>query len=154
MENKRASVPEGFERRPEEKAAFARKELKQAVAQTVSFRPGRGPGRPGGPGAEVEKADNIKGTASRLLQYFSGAKKQLAGLIVSVIAVTLLALAAPAMQGAAIDSIQTHDWPLLYRCAGLLLGWQKFILMMLFLTPVIALPVSIAACYYLGSIYG
>ena len=122
MENKRASVPEGFERRPEEKAAFARKELKQAVAQTVSFRPGRGTGRPGGPGTEVEKADNIKGTASRLLQYFSGAKKQLAGLIVSVIVVTLLALAAPAMQGAAIDSIKTHDWPLLYRCAGLLLG--------------------------------
>ena len=122
MENKHTSVPEGFERRPEEKAAFVRKEMKQAVAQTLSFRPGRGPGRPGGPGTEIEKADNIKSTASRLLRYFSGAKKMLSGLIVSVVAVTLLSLAAPAMQGSAIDSIKAHDWPLLYRCAFLLLG--------------------------------
>ena len=119
-ENKRKSVPEGFEKRPEEKASFARKELKQAVAQTVSFRPGRGPGR--GPGAETEKADNIKDTASRLLRYFSAAKKQLTGLIAAVIAVTLLSLAAPAMQGSAIDSIKAHDWPMLYRYAMLLLG--------------------------------
>ncbi len=122
METKRAPVPEGFERRPEEKATFVRKELKQAVAQTVSFRPGRGPGRPGDPGAEIEKAGNVKGTASRLLRYFSGAKKQLVGLIAAVVAVTLLSLAAPAMQGAAIDSIKAHDWTLLYRFAFLLLG--------------------------------
>lgn len=122
-EHTHASVPEGFERRPEEKASYLRQELKQAVAQTVSFRPGRGPGGPGrGPAAEIEKAENVKGTAARLLRYFSGAKKQLAGLIASVVAVTLLSLAAPAMQGSAIDSIKAHDWPLLYRCAFLLLG--------------------------------
>ena len=121
-ENKHAPVPEGFERRPGEKAAFVRKELKQAAAQTLSFRPGRGPGRPGGPGAEIEKAGNVKDTATRLLRYFSGAKKELAGLIAAVIAVTLLSLAAPATQGAAIDGIKAQDWPLLYRCAFLLLG--------------------------------
>ena len=120
MANKQDSLPKGFEKRPDEKLAVTRGDLKQAVAQTVNFRPGRGgPGR--GP-AEIEKADNIKGTASRLLKYFSGAKKQLAGLIVAVVAVTLLSLAAPAMQGRAIDSIKAHDWSLLYRCVFLLLG--------------------------------
>ncbi len=122
MESRHKPVPEGFERRPQEKASFVRKELKQAVAQTVSFRPGRGPGRPGGPGAEIEKAGNIKGTVSRLLRYFGSVKKQLIALIAAVIGVTLLSLAAPAMQGSAIDSIKAHDWPLLYRCAFLLLG--------------------------------
>lgn len=120
MAIKQDSLPKGFEKRPDEKLAVTRSDLKQAVAQTVNFRPGRGgPGR--GP-AEIEKADNIKGTASRLLKYFSGAKKQLAGLIVAVVAVTLLSLAAPAMQGRAIDSIKAHDWSLLYRCVFLLLG--------------------------------
>ncbi len=120
MANKQDSLPKGFEKRPDDKLSVTRSDLKQAVAQTVNFRPGRGgPGR--GP-AEIEKADNIKGTASRLLKYFSGAKKQLAGLIVAVIAVTLLSLAAPAMQGRAIDSIKVHDWSLLYRCVFLLLG--------------------------------
>ena len=120
MANKQDSLPKGFEKRPDEKLSVTRSDLKQAVAQTVNFRPGRGgPGR--GP-AEIEKADNIKGTASRLLKYFSGAKKQLAGLIVAVVAVTLLSLAAPAMQGRAIDSIKAHDWSLLYRCVFLLLG--------------------------------
>ena len=123
MEKKNASLPEGFERRPGEKPGFIRQELKQAAAQTVSFRPGRGPG-PGGPGrfGEIEKAQNGKDTAKRLLRYFSAAKKQLIGLISAVVAVTLLSLAAPAVQGGAIDGIKAHDWPLLYRDAALLLG--------------------------------
>ncbi len=121
MEKINTSVPAGFERRPEEKAGFVKKEIKQAVAQTVSFRPGRGPGGPGRFG-EVEKAENVKDTAKRLLHYFSAAKKQLAGLIAAVVAVTLLSLAAPAMQGSAIDCIKDHDWPLLYRSACFLLG--------------------------------
>ncbi len=51
MERSNASLPAGFERRPEEKKEFIKKELWQAAAQTVSFRPGgRGPGGPGGPG--------------------------------------------------------------------------------------------------------
>ena len=123
MEKTQTSVPVGFERRPEEQKNVIKKEIKQAVAQTVSFRPGRGPG-PGGPGrfGEVEKAANVKDTAKRLLRYFSAAKKQLIGLIAAVVAVTLLSLAAPAMQGSAIDSIKAQDWPLLYRSAFLLLG--------------------------------
>ena len=123
MDMKQTSVPIGFERRPEEQKTVLKKEIKQAVAQTVSFRPGRGPG-PGGPGrfGEVEKAANVKDTARRLLRYFSAAKKQLIGLIAAVVAVTLLSLAAPAMQGSAIDSIKAQDWPLLYRSAFLLLG--------------------------------
>ena len=122
MEYANTSLPAGFERRPEGKqSGFVKKELKQAVAQAVNFRPGRGPGGPGRFG-EVEKADNVKETVSRLLRYFSVAKKQLAGLIVAVVAVTLLSLAAPAMQGSAIDSIKIQNWPLLYRSAFLLLG--------------------------------
>lgn len=124
MEEMNKNLPKGFERKPDDKISITGKDLKQAVAQTVSFRPGppgRGPGPGRGP-AEIEKADNFKDTMSRLLRYFSGAKKQLAGLIVAVVAVTLLSLAAPAMQGSAIDSIKAHDWPLLYRCAALLLG--------------------------------
>ena len=122
MENKGTPL-KGFERRPGENPGYIKKELKQAVAQTVNFRPGRGPG-PGGPGrfGEVEKAQNAKDTAGRLLRYFSAAKKQLIGLIAAVVAVTLLSLAAPAMQGSAIDSIKAQDWPLLFRCAFLLLG--------------------------------
>lgn len=42
------------------------------------------------------------------------------------------------------ESIRPSSW----------IGWILFIFMLLFLTPVIALPVSIAACYYLGPIYG
>ena len=127
MEKTNAPLPAGFERRPEEKTGFIKQEIKQAVAQTVSFRPGRpgpGPGGPGGPGrfGEIEKAENVKDTARRLLQYFSAAKKQLIGLIAAVVAVTLLSLAAPAMQGGAIDSIKAQDWPLLYRSAFCLLG--------------------------------
>ncbi len=123
METKKANVTAGFERKPDDKASLTRKDLKQAVAQTVSFRPGRaGPPGPGRGPAEIEKADNFKGTMSRLLRYFSSSKKQLVGLIVSVVAVTLLSLAAPAMQGSAIDSIKAHDWPLLYRCVAMLLG--------------------------------
>ncbi len=122
MEYANTSLPAGFERRPEGKqSGFVKKELKQAVAQAVNFRPGRGPGGPGRFG-EVEKADNVKETVSRLLRYFSVAKKQLAGLIVAVVAVTLLSLSAPAMQGSAIDSIKIQNWPLLYRSAFLLLG--------------------------------
>ncbi|MBR0136208.1 MAG: ABC transporter ATP-binding protein, partial [Clostridia bacterium] len=123
MDKINASVPAGFERRPDEGSVFIKKELKQAVAQTVSFRPGRGPG-PGGPGrfGETEKAQNVKGTAKRLFMYFSAAKKQLLGLIAAVVSVTLLSLAAPAMQGNAIDCIKAHDWPLLYRSAFMLLG--------------------------------
>ena len=122
MENKGTPL-KGFERRPGENPGYIKKELKQAVAQTVNFRPGRGPG-PGGPGrfGEVEKAQNAKDTAGRLLRYFSAAKKQLVGLIAAVVAVTLLSLAAPAMQGSAIDGIKAQDWPLLFRCAFLLLG--------------------------------
>ena len=122
MENSGTPL-KGFERRPGENPGYIKKELKQAVAQTVNFRPGRGPG-PGGPGrfGEVEKAQNAKDTAGRLLRYFSAAKKQLIGLIAAVVAVTLLSLAAPAMQGSAIDSIKAQDWPLLFRCAFLLLG--------------------------------
>ena len=69
MDMKQTSVPIGFERRPEEQKTVLKKEIKQAVAQTVSFRPGRGPG-PGGPGrfGEVEKAANVKDTARRLLR--------------------------------------------------------------------------------------
>ena len=34
------------------------------------------------------------------------------------------------------------------------IGWSIFILMTIFMTPVISIPITVAACYYLGPIYG
>ena len=87
----------------------------------MPMRPGRGPG-PRGMAAEVEKADNIGVTLKRLLTYFSHAKKLLAALVIAVVAVTLMSLAAPSVQGRAIDCIKDNLWNDLFRNAMLLLA--------------------------------
>ena len=67
MEKTQTSVPVGFERRPEEQQSVIKKEIRQAVAQTVSFRPGRGPG-PGGPGRFGEGEKAARSTAQMRIQ--------------------------------------------------------------------------------------
>ncbi|MBQ3141101.1 MAG: ABC transporter ATP-binding protein [Clostridia bacterium] len=85
------------------------------------MRPGPGRGGPGrGMGVMVEKPANAKKTLSRLVQYFQRAKKLLFMLMVSVVVVTLASLAAPALQGEAIDSIDFRLWDELGRCVILL----------------------------------
>ena len=117
------ALPKGFEKRPDTVKAAFKEAVKQAAAPGINFRPGRPQGGPGrGMGNEVEKAENVKGTMKRLLTYFRSEKKLLAGMLVSVVAVTLLSLAAPAVQGSAIDAIKDKAWDLLYQLAFTLLG--------------------------------
>ncbi len=116
------NLPKGFEKAPEQGAV----QYKKATAAgnntpaTVNFR-----GRPGGPGRgmgqTVEKAENIKGTLVRLLQYFQKAKKLLVMLLLSVVGVTLAGLFAPSLQGTAIDSIAEKEWDILANCVIVLL---------------------------------
>ena len=117
------NVPKGFEKVPEKVATQYRtggsKDSNQAP--TVNFR-----GRPGGPpgramGQTVEKAENVKSTIIRLLQYFKKSKKLLILLLSSVVCVTLAGLFAPSLQGKAIDSIAEKNWNVLYTCVGALL---------------------------------
>lgn len=120
LENK--NLPKGFEKAPAQEAV----QYKTGGASgsqaptTVNFR-----GRPGGPGRgmgqTVEKAENIKGTLARLLQYFQKAKKLLVLLLVSVVGVTLAGLFAPSLQGTAIDSIAEKEWDTLRTCVIVLL---------------------------------
>ncbi len=118
-ENK--NLPKGFEKAPEQGAAQYKTDAPKSSAPTsVNFR-----GRPGGPGRgmgqTVEKAENVKGTLVRLLQYFQKAKKLLVMLLVSVVGVTLAGLFAPSLQGTAIDSIAEKDWDVLSTCVIILL---------------------------------
>ncbi len=112
----------GFEHKPDAKAAFGPQENKPGAPQ-MNFRPGRpGPGPGRGMGAETQKADNVKGTLVRLLRYFARSKKLILGMVAAVVAVTLLSLAAPSLQGKAIDAIEDKTWQLLTATAMTLLG--------------------------------
>lgn len=117
------NVPQGFEKMPEKGTIQYRVGASSEgnKAPTVNFRgrPGGGPGR--GMGQTVEKAENVRSTVIRLLEYFKKAKKLLVLLLGSVVCVTLAALVAPSLQGKAIDSIKDKDWDVLYRCVGFLL---------------------------------
>ena len=120
-ENK--ALPKGFEKVPEQGAVQYRAGTAAEAnkTQTVNFR-----GRPGGPpgrmmGQTVEKAENVKSTVLRLLQYFKKTKKLLILLLASVVCVTLAGLLAPSLQGKAIDSIAERNWDTLYGCVGVLL---------------------------------
>ena len=118
MENK---VLRGFERRPNSSDKVFDPSRIPKADPNMPMRPGRGPG-PRGMAAEVEKADNAGVTLRRLLTYFSHAKKLLAALVAAVVAVTLMGLAAPSVQGKAIDCIKDNLWDDLSRCAVMLLG--------------------------------
>ena len=118
------SLPSGFEKYPsDEEVQYRTKNARGGSAPALNFR--RGPGGPGGPGRAmgqtVEKAGDVKKTVSRLLVYFSQAKKLLVLLLGAVVFVTIMSLLAPALQGQAIDHITLHEWNDLYRCIVFLL---------------------------------
>ena len=122
-ETKVKTVPRGFERRPDDTGAVYGASRFKGEPPPMNMRPGRGPGGPGrGMGAAVEKAENVRPTIKRLLTYFSKEKRRLIGLVAAVSGVTLLSLAAPSLQGSAIDSIKDNLWQKLYVFAASLLG--------------------------------
>ena len=115
--------PKGFEKKPEQQAFFYKTGAvnQSKGAPTVNFR-----GRPGGPGRgmgqTVEHAENLKGTVIRLLQYLQKERKLLVLLLTAVLCVTLAGLAAPSLQGRAIDSIKEKQWDELFSCVKVLMG--------------------------------
>ena len=111
-------LPKGFEHAPEGSSrAYRFSEAKPKSPPTVNFR-----GRPGGMAQKVEHASDKKGTLSRLMQYFRQTGKLLMGLLVVVVCVTLAGLAAPSMQGSAIDAIKERAWDSLSACVIALLA--------------------------------
>lgn len=121
------TLPEGFDKHPENETVKYQSKGPAANnnGPTVNFRRGPGGGPGGGPGRnmgrEVEKPGDAKKTISRLLVYFSHAKKLLLLLIVAVMCVTIVALLTPSLQGQAIDHISGREWEKLYRCLIILL---------------------------------
>lgn len=115
------NMPVGFEKRPDSDEKIFGASKAPGGEPMVNVRPG-GRGGPRNLGAEVEKAEKIGPTLRRLLSYFSHAKKLMLGLIAAVVAVTLLSLAAPSVQGSAIDCIKEKNWPMLYQYAAVLFG--------------------------------
>ena len=93
----------------------------------VSMRPG---GRRGGPGGPMirEKPKNAKGTFLKLTKYIGKNRYLLIGLLVLVIFISILNLAGPSLQAAAIDSMtiegdRVHvDFAKLYRVVLLMAG--------------------------------
>lgn len=125
MLNEKNPLLRGFEKIPENGAVQYRTNAtsnsNSNKVPTVNFR-----GRPGGPpgramGQTVEKAENVKSTVVRLLEYFKKAKRLLVLLLASVVCVTIAALLAPSLQGQAIDSIADKNWNALYTCVVVLL---------------------------------
>ena len=116
-------LPKGFEHAPKESGrTYRASENKPNSPPTVNFRgrPGGGPGR--GMAQTVEHASDAKGTLSRLMQYFRQAGKLLIGLLAAVVCVTLAGLAAPSLQGSAIDAIKERQWDGLSTCVIWLLA--------------------------------
>lgn len=117
-------LPKGFEHAPQENVRIygsGKAPAGHGTPPRVNFR-----GRPGGPpgrnmGRTIEHATDTKGTLRRLLQYFRYAGKLLPLLLVSVILVTLAGLAAPSLQGSAIDAIKDGEWEQLTSCVVMLL---------------------------------
>lgn len=114
-------LPKGFENAPQESVrAYRTAGTTPNSPPKVNFR-----GRPGGPGRgmgqAVEHATDKKGTLSRLLQYFRREAKLLIWLLVAVVGVTLAGLAAPSLQGSAIDAIKDREWNQLSTCVVMLL---------------------------------
>lgn len=114
-------LPKGFERVSGENVRiYKNSENKTASQPVLNFR-----GRPGGPGRgmgqTVEHAADAKATLVRLTQYFRKAGKMLPLLLMAVICVTFAGLAAPSLQGSAIDIIKEGQWDKLTACVLVLL---------------------------------
>jgi len=71
--------------------------------------PGPGPGRGPHRGLIHEKPKDMKGTLKRLVSYIGASRKLFFALLVVMLFTTLLSLAAPALQGYAIDAITLKD---------------------------------------------
>ena len=70
----------------------------------------RGGGRGGPHGPMVrEKPKDLKKTVGRLMKYIASGKYLFFALIAIIIVITLLSLAAPTLQGYAIDTIQYNE---------------------------------------------
>ncbi len=106
----------------------------QKQQQTVPFAgPGRGPGGRRGPGPmmEREKPKNMRKTLSRLLKYIGASKYIFISLLLVMVFITFLNLAAPTIQGDAIDAITL--------AAGRAeIDWGRFINMLIWLAVVYA----------------
>lgn len=115
------SLPKGFEGAPDKQSpVYKAASTTSSAPPTVNFR-----GRPGGPGRgmgqTVEHAENVRGTLSRLMTYFSQSRRLLVMLLISVVCVTIAGLLAPALQGSAIDYIADGAWEALRTGVILLL---------------------------------
>lgn len=81
----------------------------------ASPAPPRGPGGPGGHGGPRgmamvrEKPKDVKGTVKRLVRYIGSSRYLFFSLLAIMVFVTLLSLAAPALQGYAIDAITLKE---------------------------------------------
>lgn len=115
MENNAMNLPKGFEKKPDMQKLKYKTSEKRGDAPSVNFR-GGGRRPMSSIGQAVEKPLDAKKTLSRLLVYFSKAKKLLIPLLIAVVFVTLAALIAPTLQGSAIDYISKHKWNMLYKC--------------------------------------
>ena len=105
------NLPEGFRKRPEGHDPLFKAETRKAGGNgpTVNFR-GRPGGGPRNIGQTVEHAENVKGTLFRLLRYFQKERMLIVCLMAAVICVTIAGLAAPSLQGKAIDAIKDQAW--------------------------------------------
>lgn len=100
-------------------------------------RPGRGPG----PVMAVEKPKNAKGTLKKLLSYIGSSKYLFISLTVVMIVITVLNLAAPALQQQALDLITLTD-------SRLTIDWESFIKMLVILA--VTYSVSALFTYFQG----
>lgn len=104
-------------------------EQKQNNPPVVNMRPGGGRGGPHGPMVR-EKPKDLKKTVARLMKYIASGKYLFFALIGIIVVITLLSLAAPTIQGEAIDTISynevtgkvTVNMPQLVKLLMLLLG--------------------------------
>lgn len=69
----------------------------------------RGPGRGHGRNVFVEKPKNAKATVLHLVQYIGSSRYLVLGMLAVMIGITLLQLAAPTLQGQAIDQMTLQD---------------------------------------------
>lgn len=112
-----STLPKGFEHKNSGDVQYRAFENKKPIQTQVGFGRRGGAGR--NMGQVVEQPKEKEKTLRRLLQYFSYAKGLLLVLLVAVMLVTMTSLAAPALQGEAIDLLVEADRSPLY---GILLG--------------------------------